>query len=153
LGRGALKAYNDRQESSSSASATYLRPRPKQIIHPSPSSLQRGHLWYATRNEGQTTFKAMEPDRYGSFDEWLDGSSTRVPESLSRSCGRSRESDGAAKATRPERQALGPVSSCPATSDAVGRVHDLDVSRSIFRSPIASRRVPRTTRPQGRESP
>lgn len=30
-------------------------------------------LWYARRNAGQTSFEALEPNRYGSFDDWPAG--------------------------------------------------------------------------------
>ena len=30
-------------------------------------------IWYATRTDGRTHFKALEPDRFGSFDEWPEG--------------------------------------------------------------------------------
>jgi predicted ATPase len=50
-------------------------------------------IWYATRNQGQTTFKAMEPDRYGSFDEWPEGffdQSSRESEQILRAVARKR---------------------------------------------------------------
>ena len=50
-------------------------------------------IWYATRSEGQTTFKAMEPDRYGSFDEWPEGffdQSSRESEQILRAVARKR---------------------------------------------------------------
>lgn len=36
-------------------------------------------IWYATRTDGQTHFKAMEPDRFGSFDDWPDGFFDQTP--------------------------------------------------------------------------
>jgi predicted ATPase len=30
-------------------------------------------IWYTTRTEGQTSFKEMDPDRFGSFAEWPAG--------------------------------------------------------------------------------
>jgi len=52
-------------------------------------------IWYATRKDGQTTFKAMEPDRYGSFDEWPEGffdQSPRESEQILRAVARKRRS-------------------------------------------------------------
>lgn len=50
-------------------------------------------FWYATRNEGQTTFRAMEPDRYGAFEEWPEGffdQSSRESEQILRAVARKR---------------------------------------------------------------
>jgi predicted ATPase len=69
-------------------------------------------IWYAKRRDGRTSFESLEPNRYGSFEQWPDGFFDQAPreaEQILRAAARKRRSQPSAIAEAEERSEGVPV--------------------------------------------